>query len=252
MANAKIDALGLLRSKLEAAKDRNPNWSMRAFAQKVGVSSGALSEILQGKRALSLKVRRRIIERLSLSPLEQRQILSDYSVPRDPQYVALDSDAFHLISDWWHFALLNLVKTRNFTPSVAWMAERLALSRTVVNEAWRRLFRLQYLEKSGKQVVRRQPRLKTTDDVMDLSIRRAHIEDLKLIERGILNYPVDLREVSSITMAIKVKDIARAKEMIRTFRDEFCDSIESGSADEVYRLSIAFFPLTSSGKQETV
>jgi transcriptional regulator with XRE-family HTH domain len=251
MENNKVDALALLRNKLEEAKIRNPNWSLRAFAQKIGVSSGALSEILQGKRALSLKVRRRIIVRLGLSPLEQRQILSDEAGGGQkspaPQYLALDSDAFHLISDWWHFALLNLVKTKDFAPNITWLAKRVALSKTVVNEAWQRLFRLNYLEKTTKgRIVRRHPRLKTTDDVMDLSIRRAHIEDLKLIERGLLDCPVGLREVSSMTMVIKLKDMPRAKEMIRTFQDEFCESIESEPADEVYRLSVAFFPLTSS------
>lgn len=245
-------ALNLLKMKFEEAKQRNPNWSLRAFAQKIGVGSGALSEILAGKRPISLKMRRRLIERLHLSPSEQQQILSEEvgSYVRGYQYTELDSDAFHMIADWWNFAILNLVKTVDFQPEISWISKRLGLSRDVIKEAWLRLFRLGYLHKSPKgKVTRRHPMMKTSNDVVNLSIRRAHLEDLKLIEHALLEVPVESREVSSVTLAFKQKDLPRAKEILRKFQDEFCDLIESDPPDEVYRLSIALFPLTVQSKE---
>src|SRR5690348_4546236 len=77
MENQQTDALVLLRQKLEEAKIRNSSWSQRAFAKKLGLSSGALSEIMTGKRPLSMKARKKIIDRLQLSPDERRRLLAD-------------------------------------------------------------------------------------------------------------------------------------------------------------------------------
>ncbi len=250
METRQADARILLKNKLEEAKLRNPNWSLRAFAMKLGMSSGALSEILAGKRPLSVKTRRRIVERLQLSPLEQRELLAaeiePYIKSKQDDVLELSSDAFHLISDWWHFAILNLTATAGFKAEPGWIATRLGMSRTTVKEAWLRLFRLGYLSKSPTgRIQRKHPKTKTSDDVMNLSIRRAHMEDLTLIEKALLDVAVGEREVTSVTIPVKLKDIPRAKVLIRKFLNEFCDLIESDSADDVYRLSIAYYPLTA-------
>ncbi len=245
-------ALALLVRKLEEAKIRNPHWSLRAFGQRLGISSGALSEILRGKRPISLQTRRRMVERLQLSPLEQKQILvdgiADNRSGSATDYHELDSDAFHMISDWWHFAILNLVKTVGFKPEVPWLSKRLGLPSPTVKEAWQRLLRLGYLQKSGEKFVRRHPKLKTSSDVLDLSIQRAHIEDARLVEKAILDVPLSEREVTSITFALKSDVLPKAKEYIRKFQDEFCESIESEQGHDVYRLSIALIPLTARSK----
>ncbi|RYZ82233.1 MAG: TIGR02147 family protein, partial [Proteobacteria bacterium] len=160
------------------------------------------------------------------------------------EYVRLSSDQFHLISDWWHFGILNLVSTKGFKPLPSYIAERLGLPIKTVLEAWERLFRLGHLEKKGQKVVRKYPRIETTDDMFDLSIQKAHLEDQKLIEKSLLENPVTLRDQTSMTITMNKKDLSRAKELIRIFQDQFSDEIESTPAEEVYRLSIALFPLT--------
>jgi len=249
MTTVNSKALRILRAKLEETKLRNPNWSMRAFAQRLGMSSGALSELMSGKRPMTLKTRRRIVERLQLSPFERREVMSDDLPPQDQkssQYIEMDMDTFHMISDWWYFAILNLVKTVDFRPEIPWLVKRLGVSRTILKDAWERLFRLGYLHKNTHgNVVRRHPKLTTRDEILSLSIRKAHLEDLKLIEKSVLDTPLDEREVTSMTLAMRKRDMPRAKELIRQFQDEFCDVLELDQPDEVYRLSIAFIPLTA-------
>lgn len=247
MQDENVQALEFLRMKLEESKLRNPNWSMRAFAQKLGMSSGALSEILQGKRALSIKSRQKIIQKLNLSPSEQRVLLGDQLKPikTTAHAFTLSADAFHLISDWWHFAILNLLKTKDFQPRLSWIADRVGLPKATAELAWKRLLRLGYIEKNAKgELKRRHPKMSTSDDILNLSIRKSHQEDLRLIEQALNDVPIESREFGSMTMAIKTKDLPRAKALIREFQDEFCDHVESDAADEVYRLSIAFYPLT--------
>lgn len=56
-------------------KDKNPRYSLRAFARSLGVSSGQLSEILSGKRPLSHKLARRISIALALTESESQKLI---------------------------------------------------------------------------------------------------------------------------------------------------------------------------------
>lgn len=241
-------ALEILLRKLEEAKARNPKFSLRAFAQRLELSSGALSEILKGKRALSNSVKKRIASRLLLSPQETVEFFHNdmpnkMAVPADDRST-LSQDQFHLISDWWYFGLLNLLKTRQFKNQASWMARRLGLTVHAVTEAWDRLIRLGYIELRGARVTRKHPNLKTTDNLLDLSVRKSHLEDLSLIEKSLLEVPLELRDNTSCTFVIDKADIPRAKEMFRIFQSQFLHQISRESGDEVYKLTIAFYPLT--------
>ncbi len=244
-------ATGLLLRKFQEVQIKNPRFSQRAFAQKLGVSSGALSEILKGKRALSTAQKKRMADTLQLSPQEQLDFFED-DLPENlrpvrREYFQLSVDQFHLISEWWHWAILNLLRTRGFRFDQDWIAARIGQPTRVVAEALDRLFRLGHLKRVGAKVVREHPRIETTDDFFDLSIRKAHVEDTKLIEQALLDIPMDARDNTSLTIVVNKKDLKRAKEMIRIFRDKFCEEIETPEAEtgeEVYRLSISFFPLT--------
>jgi uncharacterized protein (TIGR02147 family) len=248
----------LLQKKYREGQLKNPRWSQRAFAQKLGVSSGALSEIMKGKRAISTPLKKKMAEALQLSPSEQIDFFDDdlpeNLKPARHEYFRLSVDQFHLISDWWHFAILNLLKTRGFRMDQGWIAARLGLHTKTVTDALDRLFRLGHLKRAGKAVSREYPNIETTDDFFDLSIRKAHVEDTKLIEQSLTGGDLELRDHTSLTFAIRKKDMKRAKELIRRFQDQFAAEIETtdGSADEVYRLSMSFFPLTKpSAPKET-
>lgn len=251
MTTVKTDkATSLLLKKYEEGKSKNQRWSQRAFASRLGLSSGALSEILQGKRILSSQLKKKIAAKLQLSPLEEADFF-DEELPNHLkvnrlEYYRLSTDQFHLVSDWWHYAILNLIKTKDFKPSVSWIATRLSLSTKLIQDSWDRLFRLGHLKKTGKTISREYPRLETSDGLLDLSIQKSHLEDLSLIENSLMNTPVELRDHTSMTFAMKKKDLAKARELIRTFQDRFSDEIEAPQGgDEVYKISISLYPLTN-------
>lgn len=249
MEKQNVKASQILVQKFEEARQRNGRWSKRAFAKKLGLSSGALSEIMAGKRALSAQAKKKLAGKLQLSPKEQIEFFDDelpsHLRQKKIEYFQLSSDQFHLIADWWHYAILNLTQTKGFQPLPSWIAKRLGLPIKIALEAWERLFRLKHLEKAetGK-VVRKYPRLETNDGLFDLSIQKSHLENAHLIETSILEVPVHLRDHTSMTLVLNKKDIPKAKEMIRLFQDQLSDEIEKYPGEEVYRLSISLFPLT--------
>lgn len=257
MENREIEkdkAVVLLLKKYEEARQRNPKWSLRAFAARLGLSSGALSEILNGKRLLSSQLKKKISDQLQLSPAEEADFFEEelpaHLKTHRLEYMRLTNDHFHMIADWWHYAILNLIHTKDFKASVPWMAQRLGLSSAIVQEAWDRLFRMGQLKKEGKKVVRVFPRLETSDNIINLSVQKSHIQDLELKGHSLLNVAPDRRDHTSMTLTMNMKSMAKAKELIRIFQDRFSEEVESSPGDEVYKLSIAFFPLTKNLKKE--
>lgn len=76
-------------------KEKNPRYSLRAFARSLGVSSGQLSEILSGKRPLSHKLARRISIALALTEEESQKLI--FLVSQQSQFLEVTgSNSRHL------------------------------------------------------------------------------------------------------------------------------------------------------------
>jgi len=58
------------------ARSRNPHVSLRAYARRLAVSPAALSEILRGKRRISMNRAKELISRMGMDPIESEKILN--------------------------------------------------------------------------------------------------------------------------------------------------------------------------------
>src|SRR4051812_32096491 len=102
-----------LQEELVRRCKKNPRFSVRAFAKLLGVENSALSKILGGKRALTPKMVSRLGEKLGLAPHE----ISRFSIVPMAQendftnanFQQLTLDQFSVISDWYHYAIHELV-----------------------------------------------------------------------------------------------------------------------------------------------
>ena len=238
------DLVQVIQSKFDEMKSRNARFTLRAYASRIGVSPGALSEILTGKRAVSKKAAVRIADRLALDPQDRARFLSHVS-DVEVGYSNLAQDQFKLIGDWWHFAILNLIETKDFENSAPWVAARLGLSISVVESAIELLQRLEMIKVDKKGLLKRtESRYQTSDDIANLAIRRSHVKDLELIQGSLDRDALANRDITSITIAVDPSQIAEAKKAVRQFQDLFINRFVSRNASEVYRLSISFFPLS--------
>lgn len=139
----------LLTKKLAELQSKNPSFSVRAFAGRLGLQPSATNEILRGERRVSRKMAERIANRLHLDPSERVELLRGFeeakSKKRDEiggDYLKLTADQFRILSDWLHFAILNLISTQDFKHDSAWIAKRLAVSESQTKTALDRLLRL--------------------------------------------------------------------------------------------------------------
>jgi uncharacterized protein (TIGR02147 family) len=236
----------LLNEKFLEMKAKNPRLSHRYFAQKLGVSSGALSEILKGKRNVSTKLASKIAARLHLDPITTANLTRgpyEEEALVEVNYMQLRDDQFHLISEWPHFAILNLVKSETCQHKVAWFAEQLNLPMKTAQECVDRLLRLKMLSYEKKKYVRTESFLKTSDDIMNLSIRKSNFEDLEMMKDHLPNLTVYERDLTSMTMLIDPVQIPEMKRWLRRAQDQFAHKFETTKSHAVFRLTFALFPL---------
>jgi uncharacterized protein (TIGR02147 family) len=256
----------LLRDKFDEARNKNSRFSLRAFSARTGVSPGALSEILEGERRVSVELARRITERLYLDPQDRSELLKLFPDKRpykkrknsdvtenlqltkdqvDPNYLKLTAARYHIIADWEHFAILSLMRTRNFKADPIWIGKRLGIVAKAAEAALDRLISVGMIEKDEDGKLRRtNTRFRTEDDQINYSLQRSHLRTLELAEESLKRETVDQRDFTAVTLAIHPKKISMAKELIRKFQDEFCEQVESEEPTEVFRLSMQLFPLT--------
>ncbi len=244
----------LHREYLEA-RSRNPNYSLRAFAKKLGLAPSALSELFMGKRQLSIRRMKLVMDRQGWSPLERAEVFGASERGRPAPYRVLEQDEFALISEWFHFALLSLLECRGLRrATAATLAKRLGLPIHKTRAALDRLCRLSLIQQRGSYFSLSGPlQLSSSDELRSLAIQRAHLEDLELSRQGLLDVEPSLRDFTSITMGIDVTKIPQAKRLIRQFRDELAGLLETAPREnrsEVYKLCVHLFPLTrgSQGK----
>jgi uncharacterized protein (TIGR02147 family) len=239
-----------MSGQFQAAKLRNPSFSLRAFSRKIGLSSSAVSEIFSGKRKVSRKLAERVLLTLQQDADVIQNVLSAFDEvaksrqPAAVEYRAISIETYAVISEWYHFAILNLMETVDFESNAAWIAQRLGLDSSVVEGAVNRMAALGMLKWEDGKLKRVEKKLTTSDDIANAALKRAHKQNLQLAAGAIDDVALDKRDFTAMTFAINMNRIPQAKKIIRRFLDEISDCLEAGDATEVYKLSVGLFPLT--------
>ncbi len=261
---AQLNVQKFLNRRLMEAQAKNPGYSLRAFAQKLGIGAGPLSQILSGDRRVSRQMVERFCDALLLDPQERSQILGPFREPSfSPQsmgtgaevdseeYLKLTADQFKAVSEWYYFAILSLIKTTDFRKDPQWIANRLNISVSETNSAISRLLRLGMIEEKANTLVRTRARFRSSDEVENLPLRKSHFESLQLAQAALQNTPIELRDVTAITMPTHPSRLKEAKELIRKFEQDLCALLmDTPEPTEVYRATIALYPLTQISEQK--
>lgn len=256
------DPIQWLQFEYEQRKKENTRYSSRQFAKLLGVSSGRLSELLHGKRAITLAMAEKFAKALALEPFKENaikktiidhkarafkksRIISNLKLIGNNQYKQLDQDVFELISNQHHYALLNLIELKNAVHSPQWFAKRLSISVQIVEQSLEVLMRLDLIKFEDGKYIRTHKKIKTTDDIESRAIKKAHRERLQHAIICLEKVPVEKRDVTSITCAIDANRIGEFKELIREFRRGLSDLMSKSETNEIYNLNIQLVPLTN-------
>jgi len=250
----RADINQILLRKLDELCERNPGYSLRALAKKLNLSPSHLSRVLRQQKHLSYQTSLRIARELNIPQHETQEILdsaterkktgrSNPVQSRDPKL--LEYDTFKVISEWYYFPLLELVRTKGFKSQPAWIAKRLGISVPLVTAALRRLEGLGFIQMTNGQITLSENSfLKTSDDLKAIAIRRHHEQMLGKSLEALENQDVLRREFQGLNLNFDLSQISEAKSVLREFTKRFNKKFGKASGEEVYQLNLQFFSLT--------
>jgi len=241
----------LLQTELVDRCRSNPNYSLRSFARSLKVEPSSLSQMINGKRTITNKMKLRLGSALGLSVDQISRIpvsAEDMTAKSIPEFQQILLDNFAMISDWYHYAILELTYVQGFKSDAAWISHRLGITRSEANIAVERLLRLGLLKKNTKdqwvdtsengELTHLTP-AETSD-----AARKYQSQLLELSKRAIQEVPLQKRNHTSATMCFDNDDLGIAIEAIAKFRKSFAREFQPEKAKDVYQLQISFFPLT--------
>ena len=235
-----------LQKKLSDRSSKNPRYSLRAFANFLGLDASTVSQMLSGKRSPSREASLAICEKLSAIPQELSRLGLNKSIAdSDDDFYQLSMDTFSVLSDWYHFAILELSFTKDQKSDPKWIASRIGISITDANAALERLLRLDLLQIENGKLLKTHVAL-TNHTGINTSVARKTLQ--KQIISKALNAVDEVaqekKDITSMTMAIDLKNLDRARELTKQYRREMCALLEDGSQSQVYNLAIQLYPVT--------
>jgi len=265
MSKEKVfDYRQILLRELATRTRRNPGYSLRAFARDLQIPAPKLSQALRGIKGFSAKRANEIAERLKLSSIERELFVdlveSEHSrsqigreqakarvlqKTKEDGFAELDLERFQIISDWFHFAILELTDVTGFKSDAKWISRRLGVPFEETKKAIERLLDFGLLSENKKgELKQTQTDLATPSGIPSRAIREQHSQLLHKADKALENYDVNERDFSAITLAISSEDIPKAKILIKDFRRKFNKELQKApKKDRVYCISIQFFPL---------
>jgi uncharacterized protein (TIGR02147 family) len=242
----------LIRNELTRRFQKNPSYSLRAFAKSAGIDQSLLSKILKGERSLSLATALKLGQSVGLSMNQLQEILTKESDQTESSYKTLNEDQFMIVSEWLHFAILELMQTTNFKPDVVWIAKRLGVNSSEVTFALERLESCGFVKRvSPKRWICTAPNNSWFNGShSNLARRSLQQQLLEKARASVETVGFEKRENASLTIAVDKSLLPEIKKRIHKFKDEINElAMSHGRANEVYQTCIAFFPLTDLEKK---
>ncbi len=260
-----------LNEELLLRNKKNARYSLRAFAKQMQLSSSFVSKLLNGKRPLTQATFKTISLRLPLSPQVENYYYNlefgqkDLYLARSNNedlvkntsnrgrsqsiYRNINLEQFKVISEWYHFAILELVSVDGFIPNSNYIASQLGISTLEAQQALHRLIKMGLIKVklvSGKAPIYSTENFTTVDK--KIATKATYVQQKAFLEKSIeaMEFiPIEDRSQSSMTMAIPKSRLKEAEFLIGKFRREFTELMQrKGKRDSVYQLNISFFPLT--------
>lgn len=243
-----------LKKEYEKRCQANPSYSVRSFAQSLGINSGSLTQILNGKRVIGPRVAKKLLNHIEVSGKEKGLLLGQLlgtnlatgeseKGNNSSSRRQLKEDEIELISSWEHFAILSYLET-DLPKGLVSIANKFNLPIGRCRQALERLTRLNLVcqNNSKWQLTKENVELETTHDIPSYAIRNAHKEYIDLAKQSIDLHHVDDREIIGATLAIDPAKLPEAKLKIREFIAELSKQLAGNNKEDVYRLNLQLFP----------
>lgn len=262
-----------LRSELVTRIQKNPQFSLRSLARRIGISPGLLSSVLNGRKNLSRETAHLTAEALGLrekeseyfqllvdlAKIDQSEIrsniqkrLESLAPPRKSKRQEVSLDHFKLISEWYHYPILELSGVTGFQLKPQAIAKSLGITIHESKSALSRLVRLGLITKDAHETYSRSVgSCVSSAAVPSPALRKFHRQMLEKAMESLETQTPNEKLVGSETLAFSEKALPEAGTIIEEcFEKLLALSNRLPRKDHVYHLGIQFFRLTQSRQEK--
>lgn len=255
-----------IKRELTARVRRRPLYSQRAFARDMGLAPSSLTDFLKGRIGFSSGRISQISKQLGLS-VEQKEHWSDLVESKfsrdidkrklslirvkarlEAEKSALTMEEFKTISEWQHFAYLDLVDMNSAKYSdVKVAAAALQLPLKVMKESTQRLIHLKLLRETESGNYEVDPRRNVGNQIPSEGIRSFHHQILEKAMIALETQSMDRRFNSSTTVGLPKSKIPiiiqELQSMCFKILEPHLQAANGEPSEELYCLGIQFFDL---------
>ena len=251
---------------LQSKKSEKGWFSLRYFADKIGVDQGNLVRVFQGKRHLSSAAVERLVAYLDLdgrradylralvafnkakSDAKARACFDRMMQVAAPNAQVLGPQQYEFYRKWQHTAIYNLMDCNDFRGDHEALARMLTPSITAV-QARESVDLLMHLglvvQRADGRFVQTHNLITSGESWRSFAVHKFQEETLKLALHSLEHHPRAVRDFSTMSMSIAEKDLEKIRELTKDYRNSVLKVVsESNPADSVYHLNIQLFPMS--------
>lgn len=266
-----IDYHEYLRDYYVERKQENAYFSFRFMGMKLGLDPGFVAKVLQGKMHLAIGSIASVAAlcRLTRRETDYFDAMVKFGRAKNEKDVHLyyeqmmtlkgvetsriEKRQYQFYTRWYHTAIRALLGYWNFAGDYEALARKLSPPITVdeARESVDLLEDLGFIERADDGSYRLADRMITTGDSWrSAAIRSFQEETLTLARESLERHSKELRDISTITVAVSHDDLEEIRARAKEFRQSILQ-MKTGNEkqDVVYQINIQVIPLTEIGSQ---
>jgi uncharacterized protein (TIGR02147 family) len=258
------DYRAILEREYELRRARRSNYTLRAFARDLGISSSRLCAILKKRYGLAAESAKFIAKKIGFDDEKINYFIDLVEVQHSRSEVARVQAAdrikkmqnaanyrnakdVQLLDQWYYAAILELINTRDGQIKSAEVAKLLGISSLEANEAIKMLIKMGEIKKTKSGFAVNDDFITVKGETPQKTIREYHAQLLEQTKQAIQREPIPKRKNLSTVFAFDSSDSERAREWLSKMHQKFMDEFGvSKNPDKVYALGIHLVPLEKS------
>lgn len=254
-----------LRDFYEEKKRDNTFISFRYLGNRMELDPGFLLKVIQGKHHLAERSIAPVCAYLKFSEQETRyfEVLVSYNKARtssdiklyfeklmalrEPGSRPVEESQYAFYQKWYHSAIHALLSIYEFKGGYKKLASILTpcITAKQAQESIRLLTKIGMIKCEDDGVYRPTDFFVTSGERWQtVAIHNFQKETINLSSQSLDLHPKEVRDISTVTVALSMKDLPEIRERIRQFRKSIL-SLDSGNQpDTVFQINIQVFPVT--------
>lgn len=242
--------------------------NFKSWANRLGYkSASSLTMVIKGQRTPSFEMVRNLSEDLKMTAKEkqyfellvqlenaqkrnkdQKEILEKISsLTTKTSNHSIELNEFSAISEWYFFAIKQLINTKGFVEDPDWIYKRLRKKITIsqIKSALQTMLDMKTIgrDEKGKLIVLKEG-LSTASVIPSSAVRRHHFGMINRALEAVTEQNVSERQLSALTLRIGNENVDAAKAELIEFMKNFNQKYSTEVSEELFQLNFQFFKHT--------